>query len=1140
MITPLRPTTPIGPAPQRISRRRRRTVPPALFSGTLFRRRPRLEAMEDRTLLSTFVVSNTGDSGPGSLRQAILDSNHAAGATNSIDFDISGSSVQTIAPLSPLPAISRPVLIDGRSQPGYSRTPLIELSGTNIVSGDGLLITAPNVAIRGLDVNNFSQGAGIHITGTSATGDWIYGNFLGTDPSGTQAEPNNEGTETDGGASGNLIGTNGDGIGDAAERNLISGNLSDGVWINGPGTDGNAVAGNFIGASVSGDAALDNGTPYAFVYGGVVIDGGASGNRVGTDGRSVDDGGQRNIIAGSDNDGVDIIGAGTDGNVVAGNFIGTDVSGTRSMGIAAYGVFLSDAAHNWIGVNPLGGTAFGDEGNVISGTGSGIQLDQSDDNVIAGDLIGTDVTGAAALGNRSDGVAITNMSSGNTIGGTSAGEADVISGNGTPDSGDWGVEFNNASDNVVEGDFIGTDATGTKSLGNAGAGVSIFDLFGTPSTGNTIGGTSAMAGNLVTNNGGPGVVVYGDSTSGNQVTANRIFGNTGQAIDLGDDGVTDNSSSPRQGPDNLQNFPVIAATAEGQYEGWLGGSAPDMTFRVDLFASAGYGPGGAGEAQDYLGSLEVTTSSQGQALFDVPFTPPAGLPMLTATATDSEGNTSEVSALRRATVEAQPLRLGAGQPPIFSAEFGNQIALQDPDAGSLDPAWDLQLSVADGTLALSTLDGLVGTGNGTSMLRYQGSLSALNAALEGMAFTATTAISGNTTLTLSAESVGAPTLTAHVIITDGLFAVTTTADNGPGSLRQAILDSNAATGGRNTIDFGVSSPGVQIIAPRSPLPALTNPVLIDGFSEQGYAGTPVIELSGSQAGSADGLTITGSDVTVRGLDINAFATGAGILITGTTATDNTIEANDIGTDPTGLQALPNGFGVQISGGASKNLVGGISAAAGNLIAFNPGPGVDVEGDGSVGNQITANRIFSSAAPAPRQGALQFDGSSDVGLPDYLMQSAFFQPQGTIEASFQTTRGGVILGDQGSPADSQAQPASDWLPVLYVGSDGKLYAELSAGSPKLNNSDVVVNDGRWHNVALEYDEAAVTETLYLDGQRVGSLSGWYPDYVQSFSQIGTGYTFIGPSAQAVGTASLVRSTTCDSGAWRERRARSRMI
>ena len=80
------------------------------------------------------------------------------------------------------------MLIDGFSQPGYAGTPLIELNGSQAGLGDGLTITGSGVTVRGLDIDGFSaQGAGIHLTGTGATGDWIYGNFLGTDPTGTQA-----------------------------------------------------------------------------------------------------------------------------------------------------------------------------------------------------------------------------------------------------------------------------------------------------------------------------------------------------------------------------------------------------------------------------------------------------------------------------------------------------------------------------------------------------------------------------------------------------------------------------------------------------------------------------------------------------------------------------------------------------------------------------------------------------------------------------------------------------------------------------------------------------------------------------------------------------------------------------------------
>jgi len=1021
------------------SRHRRRSHRPVTVGRVRFWLR--FELMEDRTLLSTFTVINTGDTGPGSLRQAILDSNADTAGENTIGFAIPGQGVQTIAPLSALPPITQAVLIDSFSQPGYAGTPLIEIAGNQAGATDGLVITGSGVTVRGLDINNFFQGAGIHITGSGATGDWIYGDFLGTDPTGTQAEPNAYGVEIDGGATDNLVGTNGDGVGDATERNLISGNLFAGVWITGQGTSGNAAAGNWIGTDITGAVALNNGTQAVgdsqgnVFGGGVAISGGASGNRIGTDGNSVDDVGQQNVIAGSNNDAIDIYGAGTDGNIVAGNFIGTDATGNRSLGIAGDGVFLAEgASYNWIGVNPSGGTAVADEGNVISGNGN-------------------------------DGFQIT------------AG----------------------ANNNVLAGNKIGTDVTGTVPLGNAMSGIQIYD----GASSNTIGGVTADAGNLIANNGGPGVGVT-DICVGDQITANRIFGNRGQAIDLGNDGVTYNSTSPRQGPNNLQNFPIIVTTADGSLQGWLGGSTPDTPFHLEFFASAAYGPGGSGEAQDYLGSLEVTTDATGQVTFAVPFTAPPDKPVITATATDPQGNTSEVSAQRRASLEAPSASVRAvpNQRLLFSAAMGDGIAVQDPDAGPLNPAWDLTLSVAAGALTLSRLEGLVGSGSGTSTLQYQGSLSALNAALEGMTFTATTGFHGNFTMSLDAEPAGGRPLQAQVNITDGFFSVTTTADSGPGSLRQAILDSDAATGGSNTIAFAILGQGAQAIAPLSPLPAITNPVLIDGFSQRGYAGAPLIELSGSQAGAANGLTIAGSGVTVRGLDINSFAEGAGILISGTSATGNSIEANDIGTDSAGTRALPNHFGIQILSGADDNLVGGVTAADGNLIAFNAGPGVDVEGDTTVGNQITANRIFANdATPTPTPaGALQFDGSSDVGLPNDLIRG--FEQTETIEAWFQTKSGGVILGYQGSPTDSQGQPAG-WVPALYVGTDGRLYGDIWQLNQVVSN--VAVNDGRWHSVALVVDGSSSDQQLYLDGQLVSTGYGSISDFGGSFNQIGTGYT-----------------------------------
>ena len=747
-----------------------------------------------------FVVSDTRDAGPGSLRQAILDSNAAAGGTNAIDFMIPGQGVQLIAPLSSLPAITNPVLIDGYSQPGYSGTPLIEISGRLAEGGDGLLITGSGVTVRGLDVNDFAQGAGIHVTGANATDDWIYADYVGTDPTGKRSEPNGSGVGIDGGASNNLIGTNGDGVHDLSERNLLSGNLIAGILIDGSNTSGNVVAGNLIGTDVTGTAALPNGlvptTGYAYVEyedenigtyigGGVVIEGGAFDNRIGTDGQGIDDAGERNVISGNQNNGVDIVGAGG-GNIVAGNFIGTDVTGMKIVGSQLVDVRLWNSASNWVGVNPNGGAVLADLGNVIAGA-------------------------------QSAGVEIAVMS----------------------------------YDNVVAGNEIGTNAAGTISLPNQGPGVLIEE----GSFGNTIGGSTAIAGNLITANDGAGVAVdpgggqfdFIDSVD-NQITANRIFGNTGQAIDLGNDGVTLNGSSVRQGPNNLQNYPWIVTLPDGELEGWLNGSAPAATFRIDFFASAGYGPGGAGEAEDYLGSLNVTTNGEGEADFAVPsFTLPAGLSVVTATATDPSGDTSEVTPLRAATFPGS-LQYDTeikGQPLIFSAAWGNAVSLQDPDAGPYDLTWNLSVTVSTGTLSLSSTAGLSGTGDGTASLEYSGALSALEDALQGMTFNPPAGFDGDAVLRLSGSSQGAAPVSSLLIITDttGVFMVATTAASGFGSFEQAVTDANAeTTTATNTIDFDLPGQGVQTIGPLANPPVIYTPTLIDGSSQPGFQGSTLINI----------------------------------------------------------------------------------------------------------------------------------------------------------------------------------------------------------------------------------------------------------------------------------------------------------
>src|SRR5262249_14536659 len=140
------PSSPQG----RRQRARRRWPNPA----TRIRYRPIVEWIECRTLLSTFSVTSAGDSGPGTLRQAILDA-ESSSSRDTITFAIPGAGVQTISLASELPTISESVLIDGWSQPGYAGTPLIELRGTSALS-HGLQITGADVQVRGLAIDGFS------------------------------------------------------------------------------------------------------------------------------------------------------------------------------------------------------------------------------------------------------------------------------------------------------------------------------------------------------------------------------------------------------------------------------------------------------------------------------------------------------------------------------------------------------------------------------------------------------------------------------------------------------------------------------------------------------------------------------------------------------------------------------------------------------------------------------------------------------------------------------------------------------------------------------------------------------------------------------------------------------------------------
>lgn len=329
---------------------------------------PRLESLEDRLAPATFTVLNTLDSGIGSLRQAILDANSNSGA-DLIAFNIGGGGVQSIAPTSALPTITDAVTIDGTTQPGFAGSPVIELSGANAGAANGLIITAGNSTVRGLVINRFAVGAGIKIPGFGDVGNWVHGCYIGTDVSGTLARGNFDGVllgdfVTDAGVGGAIVGTNGDGINDMAERNIISGNFNEGVKIR--TSHNNIVAGNYIGTDVTGMVALSNRLR------GVNISG--QSNRIGTDGNGVGDAAERNVISGNANGillGSDVSGGPVVGNnTIAGNYIGVNATGVGALGNSNSGIAISNRAQG----NRIGGAAAALSNIIAFNTNNGVRI----------------------------------------------------------------------------------------------------------------------------------------------------------------------------------------------------------------------------------------------------------------------------------------------------------------------------------------------------------------------------------------------------------------------------------------------------------------------------------------------------------------------------------------------------------------------------------------------------------------------------------------------------------------------------------------------------------------------------------------------------------------------------------------------
>ena len=475
---------------------------PAFFAAGTIRVTTTSDVVDGDTSSIAALHGNPGGDGRISLREAIIAVNNTPGSSEPvwILFNIPEPLVDgahTIQPTSPLPDVTRPVIIDGTSEPDYAVLPVIEIDGSDAGPANGLVIRGGNSTVRGLVINRFSGlGAGRGIVLQNAGGNTIQGNHVGTDP----------------------------------------------------------------------------------------------------------------------------------GGLVARNNTGE-------------GVFISDSPNNLIGGSGPG------EGNLLSGNNGGIRVNSTGGNLIQGNRIGTEFTGTSAIGNMSNGIWL-NSSTNNLIGGSGAGEGNVIGA-----SGGHGILVFGGGDNTVRGNRVGTDVSGAGNLWNGQHGILLISS----TSNNTIGGTNAGDGNTIAFNTLAGVSVA--SGTGNRILGNAIYENGNIGINLGTLGVLPNDPGDTDtGPNHFQNYPVLSYAlvhaADLRIVGNLN-STPLSTFRVEFFANTAPDPSGHGEGERFLGFLDVATDASGDAVFDHLFSAAVTLgEYITATATDVDGNTSEFSAY---TVVRHPL-----------------------------------------------------------------------------------------------------------------------------------------------------------------------------------------------------------------------------------------------------------------------------------------------------------------------------------------------------------------------------------------------------------------------------------------------------------------------------------------------------
>ena len=559
-------------------------------------------------------------------------------------------------------------------------------------------------------------------------------------------------------------------------RGLIINRFDIGITLKTKG--GNKIEGNYIGTDATGMMRRPNHTMGIYIQntsnnliGGTLAD---SRNVISGNGSADSCGGLVDLLTDAyGQSGISIVGNNADQNIIQGNYIGTDKNGTGSVYNNCLGIGISTNAT----LNIIGGTT-PQARNLISGNlhmegnspqGWGIYLVSINGSPLAatiqGNYIGTDVNGASALENGKGLVVIAPQ---NTIGGTSAGAGNLISGNreqgiylesfpvGTPANvggnrvqgnligvdatqtqalpNNMGIEFHNQTNllvggtsaeagNVISGNTtygifaLVTNATGIRVQGNSvgtdaqgtanlGNGIDGMYIASSPDTSIAIGGKQQDAGNRIAYNGRHGVSSTNSFTGfpGTTIRGNTIFDNTGEGINSFPDTAIPSVRSSQYSSNKLK------------IKGSLNGEA-NKTYNLDFYANASCDTGEFGEGKTYLGSKDITTDASGNANYEfLADNVPDGT-VVTATATRGGTFTGSFSRCRTMTAAAQQAYAATsgdcdGNTPCYNS-INDAIDAADPDGTvNIAPGTYNQDIVLNGDVQLNMGDSNGGGGGG--------------------------------------------------------------------------------------------------------------------------------------------------------------------------------------------------------------------------------------------------------------------------------------------------------------------------------------------------------------------------------------------------------------------------------------------